>query len=81
MHRLAPKALLFDLGKVLVPFDFSHAYEGMGLLTGLDVAEIRSRLGATTLFRDFETGLMEPEPFAAAVMKLIGFECDQDENG
>jgi len=76
MHPPAPKALLFDLGKVLVPFDFMHAYEAMNTLSGLQVSEIRSRLAATTLFRDFETGLIEPEPFAAEVMRLVGFECD-----
>jgi putative hydrolase of the HAD superfamily len=76
MIRPVPKTLLFDIGKVLVPFDFIHAYEAMRALTGLEVAEIRSRLAATTLFRDFETGLIEPEPFAAEVMRLIGFECD-----
>jgi putative hydrolase of the HAD superfamily len=70
-----PKALLFDLGKVLVPFDFSHAYAAMSLRTGLTSEEIRSRLAGTNLFREFETGLMEPEPFAAAVMRVLGFEC------
>ena len=76
MSRSIPKALLFDLGKVLVPFDFLHAYEGMRALTGLEVIEIRSRLISTTLFRDFETGLMAPEPFVAEVMRVLGFQCD-----
>lgn len=73
---MAPKALLFDLGKVLIPFDFKHAYEAMHTLTGLDSGEIRSRLLATNLFRDFETGYMEAGDFAAEVMRLIGFRCD-----
>jgi glucose-1-phosphatase len=70
-----PKALLFDLGRVLIPFEFNRAYRAMEELTGLETAEIRGRLAATTLFREFETGLMEPEAFAAEVMRVLDFEC------
>ena len=76
---MAPKALLFDLGKVLVPFDFNCAYRAMQTLTGLPTDEIRGRLAATQLFRQFETGLMEPEDFAAEVMRVLGFRCDLEE--
>ena len=75
------KALLFDLGKVLVPFDFHRAYRAMEDLTGLATQEIRSRLAATQLFREFETGLLEPEDFAAQVMQLLGFRCDLEQFG
>jgi glucose-1-phosphatase len=76
MSQSAPKALLFDLGRVLVPFEFKRAYRAMEALTGLETAEIRTRLAATNLFRQFETGLMEPEQFAANVMETLGFRCE-----
>jgi putative hydrolase of the HAD superfamily len=75
MAQNLPKALLFDLGRVLVPFEFNRAYRAMEALTGLDSSEIRRRLAATSLFREFETGLMEPEAFAREVMRVLGFEC------
>jgi glucose-1-phosphatase len=76
-----PKALLFDLGRVLIPFEFNRAYRAMETLTGLETSEIRWRLAATTLFREFETGLMEPEAFAAEVMRVLDFKCDLTEFG
>jgi len=73
------KAILFDLGRVLIPFEFNRAYREMETLTGLDAAEIRNRLAATNLFRQFETGLMEPEAFSKDVMRVLGFECELPE--
>jgi putative hydrolase of the HAD superfamily len=52
-----------------------RAYRAIEERTGLEPAEIRARLAATSLFRDFETGNMETEEFAAEVMRVIGFEC------
>jgi glucose-1-phosphatase len=81
MSQNSPKALLFDLGRVLVPFEFNRAYRAMEALTGLEAVEIRGRLAATTLFREFETGMLEPEAFAAEVMRVLGFECGLAEFG
>jgi putative hydrolase of the HAD superfamily len=75
------KTLLFDLGKVLIPFDFSIAYREMEARTGLETAEIRARLAATNLFRAFESGQVESYAFAAEVMRVLGFECGHDEFG
>ena len=61
---------------MLVPFDFTRAYEAIRSLNGLETGEIRARLASTTLFRDFESGLMEPEPFAAEVMRVLEFQSE-----
>src|SRR5271167_4760865 len=79
MVQNSTKALLFDLGRVLIPFEFNRAYREMEKLTGLESAEIRRRLAATTLFREFETGLIESEAFAGEVMRVLGFECGMAE--
>jgi FMN phosphatase YigB (HAD superfamily) len=81
MPQKPPKALLFDLGRVLIPFEFNRAYREMEALTGLGTAEIRSRLAATQLFREFETGLMEPEEFSRRVMATLEFRCNAAEFG
>jgi glucose-1-phosphatase len=81
MNQIVPRALLFDLGRVLVPFEFNRAYRALEALTGLAPDEIRARLAATRLFREFETGLLEPEDFAAEVMRILGFTCDLAEFG
>jgi FMN phosphatase YigB (HAD superfamily) len=73
-----PKTLLFDLGKVLIPFDFARAYGKMAVLSGLSAEEIRRRLSSSDLFRLFETGGIEPLSFANSVGTLVGYECEFD---
>jgi FMN phosphatase YigB (HAD superfamily) len=67
-----PKALIFDLGGVIVPLDFHQAYSRMEPLCGYPAAEIPKRIGATDLVRRFECGQIEPEPFARELLQLVG---------
>jgi len=59
------RALLFDLGNTIVPFDFRRGYARLEQLCPLAAAEIPARLGRTDLVRRFETGRMEPREFVA----------------
>ena len=61
------KAILFDLGKVLVHFDFKRAYRELEPICAFDAAEIPRRLAATGLVERLETGMIEPRDFVAAV--------------
>lgn len=66
------KAILFDLGNVIVPFDFRRAYAKLGPLCSCPVSEISSRLRSTDLVRRFETGRIAAEPFVAELSALLG---------
>ena len=44
---LVIKTILFDLGNVIIPFDFKPAYERMGALCSITVDEVRARIRAT----------------------------------
>jgi FMN phosphatase YigB (HAD superfamily) len=66
------KALIFDLGRVLVNVDFEMGYSRMAKLSGLPVEEVRDRLQASRLAYAFESGLMPSEEFAARVCELMG---------
>ncbi len=59
------KAIIFDLGKVLVHFDFKRGYQQLEGLCPYPAAEIPRRLGTTGLVERFETGLIEPRDFVA----------------
>ena len=65
------KTIIFDLGKVIIPFDFMRGYQGLGGISGLSVAEIRSRITATDLVQRFECGLVEPADFVAQLSGLL----------
>jgi glucose-1-phosphatase len=67
-----PKALIFDLGGVIVPFDFKRAYARIEPLCGYAAEEIPKRIGATGLVQRFESGQIEPEPFVAELLSRLG---------
>ena len=70
------KTVIFDLGRVLIPFDFARGYQAMEGLCRLPVAEIRQRIAATDLVQRFETGLVEAPDFVAELSALIGLNAD-----
>jgi glucose-1-phosphatase len=57
------KAIIFDLGKVIVPFDFQRGYSRLEPLCDVPAAEISARLRPTGLVQRFESGAIEPHDF------------------
>lgn len=70
------KALLFDLGKVLIPFDFSLGYQALQRHCPYPEAEIRSRIAATGLVERLEKGLIEPQDFVAQFSQALGLNIE-----
>jgi FMN phosphatase YigB (HAD superfamily) len=67
------KTILFDLGNVIIPFDFKRAYARMAELCGCRADEVAVRIRATGLVGPFEKGEIEAEPFVrelSAALKL-----------
>jgi FMN phosphatase YigB (HAD superfamily) len=73
------KAIIFDLGKVLVHFDFMKGYRQLEGLCPYPVAEIRKRIGRSGLVPRFETGLIEPRDFVAHLSECIDLRVDYEE--
>jgi len=65
------KTVIFDLGKVLIPFDFSRGYRAMEKLCNYPAAEIPKRIGATDLVHRFETGLVAPRDFVEQLSRIL----------
>jgi glucose-1-phosphatase len=67
------KTIFFDLGNVIIPFDFKRAYGRMAELCGCKAEEVPARIRATGLVAPFEKGEIEAEPFVrelSAALKL-----------
>jgi glucose-1-phosphatase len=67
------KTILFDLGNVVIPFDFKRAYARMAEHCGCKAEEVPARIRATGLVMPFEKGEIEAEPFVrelSAALKL-----------
>lgn len=73
------KSIIFDLGKVIVPFDFNRAYSRFEFHSGLPTSEIRRRFGATDLYRRFESGQLTAHDFIAEVCGVLGVSIGYEE--
>jgi glucose-1-phosphatase len=73
------KTVIFDLGKVIIPFDFMRGYEGLGGISGLSVPEIRSRITSTDLVQRFECGLVEPADFVAELSRMLDLDISYEQ--
>lgn len=70
------KAIFFDLGGTIVPFDFKRGYEALAPYSPYSLDEILCRVRASDLFHRFEKGEIEPRPFVAEFCRL--FDCQLD---
>src|ERR1700730_8508434 len=74
MHR----AIIFDLGKVLIHFDFKRGYRALEGLCSYPAAEIPRLVGRTDLVERFETGLVEPRAFVDEFSRILDVQLDYD---
>lgn len=73
------RSVIFDLGRVLVPFDFRIGYRNMSERCGLPPEEVRARLFAAQLVYPYESGLIGSEEFAARVCEALGVRLPYEE--
>src|SRR5689334_10546510 len=68
-----PKAIIFDLGKVLLDFDYSIAAGRIAGRCQTPLAEINRYIAQSPLLFRYETGLMTTDEFYHEVCSLTGF--------
>jgi putative hydrolase of the HAD superfamily len=73
------KAILFDLGRVLINFDFQRGYRALAGLCPYAAEEIPRRLAGTGLVERFETGLVEPHDFVDQMRRILELKVDYDQ--
>jgi glucose-1-phosphatase len=54
------RTLIFDLGQVVIPFDWKRGYRALAEFSPYSPEEIRRRIKETGLFNTFERGLVDP---------------------
>ena len=70
------KAVIFDLGRVLVNFDFRRGYRALEGLCPYTADEIPVRMQSGDLLKRFETGLIGPRDFYEQFCELLGLDVD-----
>ena len=73
------KAILFDLGRVLINFHFQRGYRALAGLCPYAAEEIPRRLAGTGLVERFETGLVEPRDFVDQMRRILDLKVDFDQ--
>ncbi len=73
------KTIIFDLGKVIIPFDFQRGYDRMAPLCGYAASHIPDRLRSCDLVARFESGQVEPEMFVKELSELLDLKVDYAE--
>ncbi len=68
-----PEVVVFDLGKVLVDFDYNIAARKFSARGNIGPAEIRAFIDHSPLLYRFETGLMTNEQFYKEVCTATGY--------
>jgi HAD superfamily hydrolase (TIGR01509 family) len=71
-----PKAVVFDLGKVLLDFDYSKAVARLASPGKSSAKEIHGYINQSTLLHRYETGLMTTQEFYDEVRSLTAYQGD-----
>jgi HAD superfamily hydrolase (TIGR01509 family) len=74
-------ALVFDLGKVLVDFDYSIAARKIAPRCTKPPENLHAFLGSSPLLVEYESGRLNRRQFFAFVSEAVGFHGDIDEFG
>lgn len=73
------RTIIFDLGRVLIPFDFERGYSRMSKKCGLPNDEIRARLAATGAMDEYEGGRQTSQEFFETVCDALGMKLSYEE--
>lgn len=76
-----PRAVAFDIGKVLLDFDFLRAGQALSPLSDLTPLQIRELIDQSPLLHRFETGRMNARQFYDEVRQLSGYTGTFEEFG
>ena len=71
-----PKAAVFDLGKVLVDFDYSIAARRIAARGKMTVLEIAAYINRSPLFVEYESGRVTTQQFFDEIRRVTGFQGD-----
>jgi HAD superfamily hydrolase (TIGR01509 family) len=73
---IIPKAVVFDLGKVLVDFDYSIAARRIAARGKMTLLEIAAYINQSSLFFEYESGRVTTQQFYDEIRGVTGFRGD-----
>jgi len=76
-----PSVAVFDLGKVLVDFDYGIAARRIAARGRITMAEIGQFIATSPLFLHYETGSVTTQQFYDEIRRVSGFRGSLEEFG
>lgn len=73
------RTIIFDMGKVIIPFDFRRGYDRLAPLCSYAAADIPERLRSCDLVTRFEEGKVEPEAFVREISQVLELKVGFDD--
>lgn len=73
------RTIIFDMGKVIIPFDFKRGYDRMAPLCRYAASEIPERLRSCDLVTRFEEGRVEPTDFVRELSAILELKVSYEE--
>jgi putative hydrolase of the HAD superfamily len=73
------RAVIFDLGQVIVPFDYRRGYRRISELSGIPAAEVPAMIRPGGLVERLECGKIQPRDFVRELSALLGIRCSYEE--
>jgi epoxide hydrolase-like predicted phosphatase len=71
---IVPKAVVFDLGKVLVDFDYTIAARRIAARGKMTLSEIARYINQSSVFMQYESGRVTTEEFYDEIRRVTGFQ-------
>jgi putative hydrolase of the HAD superfamily len=72
----APRAIIFDIGRVIIRVDLSRSMGALGQRDGLTQAQVLRELETDARWMDWEEGRMTPRDWHAHLAQKLGFSYD-----
>lgn len=72
------RAVLFDLGGVVLDVDFDRAFEVWARYSRMPVAELRQNFHVDEPYEHHETGRLDAEGYFAHLRQVLQLECDHE---
>jgi len=74
---MAPKIVVFDLGKVLVDFDYGISARNLAALAKVPAPQMQEIIEKSRLLVEFETGLTNRDQFFRKICEATGYRGEQ----
>ena len=74
-----PRAIIFDVGRVIIRVDLSRAMGALGHREGLSHTQVLRELEADNYWLDWQEGRMAPRDWHAHLSKELGFSYSFEE--